>query len=145
MTTRHVRSCQHRRTHSYIGQPLQAPAKWTSFLLKAEFLLSSAIFTGLHDSKAQWMNCWRGEEGPRGPVQQDAWPPGCHQHQLRPLSFPWWMLCMDLCRNPRSSSLTGPETWRASLTQTLTHTHTHTHWRLFSVCSDSVSLSGQMW
>lgn len=116
MTTCHVHSSQHRHTHSYIRQLLQAPAKWTYSLLKAKFLLSSAIFTGLHDGEAQWMNCWQGEEGPQGPVQQDAWLPGCHQHQLQPLSFPWWMLCMDLCRNPQGSSLTGPET-------RLAHTH----------------------
>ena len=89
---------------------------WNSFII-------SYVCWTLHDSETQWMSCWRGEDGPQGPVPQDAWPSGCHQHQLRPLSFPWWMLCMNLCCNPWGSSLTGPEAWRALLT----HTHTHTH------------------
>lgn len=89
-------------------------------VFQAGILSSSAMFAGqsMTAKLAEWV-VDEARKGPQGPVQLDAWPSGCH-HQMWPLSFPWWMLCMDLCRNPSGSSLTGPETCRASLT----HTHT---------------------
>lgn len=119
--TCHVPSFLSMQTHSYFGQLLQAlavslfpPRSWNSFIFRHEcWTLTTAKLSE-----------WVVDEARKDPRVPCSKMPRCHQHQSWPLSFPWWMLCMDLCRNPQGSSLTVPETWRISFILTNTYTHT---------------------